>query len=197
MGKVLEVVWSHSGIDYQKHGCNYINFFIGLTDPKLAFTVGLILSVSYWTIYKFTRTYLNKIGKETLKSNQSRFIAISEAFGAAKEVKVGGLEKTYIKRYASPAKNLAANQASSSLISQLPRFALEAVAFGGVMILILYLMSQTGGIVTALPVISLYVFTGYRLLPALQNIYASLSRLSFVKSLDALTEDIKILDRIN
>ena len=55
-------------------------------------------------------------------------------------------------------------------------------------------MSQTGGIVTALPVISLYVFAGYRLLPALQNIYASLSRLSFCKaSLDALTEDIKNL----
>ena len=165
-----------------------------LTDPKLAFTVGFILGLSYWIIYKFTRSYLNKIGKETLKSNQSRFIAISEAFGAAKEVKVGGLEKTYIKRYSDPAKNLAANQAASSLISQLPRFALEAIAFGGIMILILYLMSQTGGIVNALPVISLYVFAGYRLLPALQNIYASSSRLSFVKaSLDALTEDIKNL----
>ncbi len=165
-----------------------------LTDPKLAFTVGFILGLSYWIIYKFTRSYLNKIGKETLKSNQSRFIAISEAFGAAKEVKVGGLEKTYIKRYSGPAKNLAANQAASSLISQLPRFALEAIAFGGIMILILYLMSQTGGIVNALPVISLYVFAGYRLLPALQNIYASSSRLSFVKaSLDALTEDIRNL----
>ena len=169
-----------------------------VTDPKLALIVGLTLGLSYWVIYKFTRKYLNRIGKETYKSNQSRFIAIAEAFGAAKEVKVAGLEKTYIDRYSIPAKILAQHQAASSLVSQLPRFALEAIAFGGIMIMILYLMSQTGGIVNALPIISLYVFAGYRLMPALQSIYASLAKLTFVKaSLDALTNDIKNLKSFN
>ena len=41
--------------------------------------------------------------------------------------------------------------------------------------MILYLMAQRGGISNALPIISLYVFAGYRLMPALQNIYASLT----------------------
>ena len=46
--------------------------------------------------------------------------------------------------------------------------------------MMLYLMSQTGGIVNALPIISLYVFAGYGLMPALQSIYASLAKLTFV-----------------
>lgn len=165
-----------------------------LADPKLTLIVGLSLGTAYALIYKFTRSNLAKIGKETFKSNQSRFVAISEAFGASKEVKVGRLEKIYIDRYSKPAKTLARHQASSALISQLPRFGLEATAFGGIMLMILYLMAQRGGISNALPIISLYVFAGYRLMPAIQNIYASLTKLSFVRaSLDALTNDIKNL----
>jgi ABC-type multidrug transport system fused ATPase/permease subunit len=101
---------------------------------------------------------------------------------------------TYIKRYSDPAKTMAQHRASSAVISQLPRFALEAIAFGGIMLMMLYLMRQTGGIVNALPIISLYVFAGYRLMPAMQSIYAALAKLRFVgASLDALVNDIKNL----
>ena len=78
------------------------------------------------------RKFLNRIGKERLESNKMRFTTISEAFGASKEVKVGGLEELYINRFSTFAKNFAQSQASSQVISQLPRFILEGLAFGGV-----------------------------------------------------------------
>ena len=169
-----------------------------LVNPKLSLLVGLILGSYFAFIFKFTRSYLDRIGKETLKNNKLRFIAISEAFGAAKEVKVGRLEQTYIKRYSVPAKIMARNGASSAVLSQLPRFALEAIAFGGIMLMMLYLMKQTGGIVNALPIISLYVFAGYRLMPAMQSIYSSLSKIAYVKaSIDSLTNEIKTLKPLN
>lgn len=173
-------------------------FLLIITDPKLALTVGLLFGLAYGLIYKFTASYLNRIGKENLKCNQLRFVAVSEAFGAAKEVKVGGLEKTFIDRYSDPAKTLAKNQASQAVISQLPRFALEAIAFGGVMIMLLYMITQKGSLINALPIISLYVFTGYRLMPAMQNLYFSLSKLNFANaSLNALADDIKKLQPFN
>ena len=115
-------------------------------------------------------------------------------FGAAKEVKVGGLEETYIKAFSNSAKIFAETQASSSSISQLPRFILEAIAFGGILLIILYTMAQTGSFIMLLPVISLYVFAGYRLMPALQKIYSSFTQLTFVgPSLDKLYYDLKSL----
>jgi ABC-type multidrug transport system fused ATPase/permease subunit len=52
-----------------------------------------------------------------------------------------------------------------------------------------------------LPIISLYVFAGYRLMPSLQQIYASLTQLTFVRpSLDKLFNDVnnlKVLDKDN
>jgi ABC-type multidrug transport system fused ATPase/permease subunit len=166
-----------------------------IADPRLALLVGFLLIGSYAIIYNYIRNYLNRMGKERFRNNQLRFIAVSEGFGAAKEVKVGGLEKNYIKRFAEPAKNLALNQAYSSIIAQLPRFALEAIAFGGILLIILYMISQSGSFNSVLPIISLYVYAGYRLMPALQQVYASFTQLNFATpSLDNLYNDFKNLE---
>jgi ATP-binding cassette, subfamily B, bacterial PglK len=163
-----------------------------IADPKLTLIVGFSLTASYLLIFYFVRNYLNRIGKERLKNNELRFMAISEAFGAIKEVKVGGLEQTYINRFSNSAKIFARTQASSLVIAQLPRFILEAIAFGGILLIILYFLSQTGSFNAAIPIISLYVFAGYRLMPALQAIYVSFTQITFIgPSLNKLYDDLK------
>ena len=169
-----------------------------LADPKIAIVVGLILLMAYGLIYNFTRKFLFKIGREREKNNHLRFTTISEAFGAAKEVKVGGLEEIYVERFSEPAKSFAKTQASAAITSQLPRFILEAIIFGGIMLLLIYLVIKTGSFNTALPTISLYVVAGYRLIPALQEVYASFTQLAFVgPALDKLYDDILSLKPIN
>jgi ABC-type multidrug transport system fused ATPase/permease subunit len=55
-------------------------------------------------------------------------------------------------------------------------------------------MAKTGNFNTSLPTVSLYVFAGYRLMPALQQIYGSFTQLTFVgPSLDKLYTDFKNL----
>ena len=163
-----------------------------IADPKLAIVVGFTLGGAYGIIYKLTRNYLNRMGSERVKNNNLRFVSISEAFGAVKEIKVGGLEKIYINRFSVPSKIFAQMQASAAVISSLPRYFLEAIAFGGVLLIILYLMDQTGDFTNVLPIISLYVFAGYRLMPALQQIYVSFTQLTFAgPSIEKLYDDIK------
>ena len=165
-----------------------------LTNPQLTLIIGLGFIIVYGFIYKFSSGYLNRIGKENLRNNQLRYTAVSEAFGAAKEVKVGGLEQIYIKRFSNPTKIFLRNHALSQVIALIPRFALETIAFGGIMLMILYLMRQSENINTVLPIISLYVFAAYRLMPAIQAIYGSFTRVAFVgPSLDKLCDDIKNL----
>ncbi len=165
-----------------------------IADPKLALIVAFLLGGSYGIIFYSMRSYVNRIGAKRLKNNQLRFLAISEAFGAAKEVKLDGLEESYIKRFSGSAQIYAQSQASMSVVASIPRNFLEMIAFGGVILLILYIMAQTGSFNNALPIISLYVFAGYRLMPAMQKIYASFTVLAFVgPTLDKLTDDFKKL----
>ena len=58
-------------------------------------------------------------------------------------------------------------------------------------------MFQEGSFNNAIPIISLYAFAGYRLMPVMQNIYMSLSQISFSSpSLDNLYYDIGKLNPI-
>ena len=165
-----------------------------LADPKLALIIGFSLGGTYFLIYLLSSKYLNKIGKVRLENNKLRFLRVNEAFGAIKEIKVGGLEEIYIKNYSKSSKTFARTQALSAVIGQMPRYALEGIAFGGVMLVILYLMLEKGSFNNALPILSLYIFAGYRLLPALQQIYVSFTKISFVSpSLHELSDEFKNL----
>ena len=165
-----------------------------IVNPKLALVVGFTISFAYGLIYYLLANYLKRIGEERLLHNELRYKHISEAFNASKEVKVGGLEQSFTQRFSESAEIYAKTSTSADVIKQLPRFFLEGIVFGGIMIIILYIMAQTGNFNTALPIVSLYVFAGYRLMPALQQIYASLTILKFVEpSLDKLYEDVKKL----
>ena len=173
-------------------------FLLVLIDPKLALSVSIIFGAAYGIVYYFTRRFLKQIGKVRLKNNQSRFMALSETFGAAKEVKLSGLEQNFIKKFSDPAQIFARSQTFSSLIGQLPRFFIEGVAFGGILVMILYLMMKTGSFNNSIPIISLYTFAGYRLMPAIQAIYVSFTRITYISpSLDKLYDDIKSLKQFS
>jgi len=163
-----------------------------LIDPKLTLIVGLSLSIPYILIYQLVQGYISIIGKGRKDANNLRFTALSDVFGATKEVKIGGLEEHFIKRFTDPAKIYAKYQVNSQIISKMPRFALEAIAFGGMLLVTLYIISQSGTLFNALPIIAIYAFAGYRLMPALQQIYTSFTQLRYVgPALDDLYFDLK------
>ena len=169
-----------------------------IVDLKLSLIVGFTLSTAYLIIFFFVIKYLSRSGEARLINNKLRFVTVNEAFGAAKEVKIGGLEQNYIKKFSNSAQIYAHVQSSQRAISQLPRSVLEAIAFGGILLMIIYSMYQEGNFNTALPIISLYVFAGYRLLPAVQKIYESFTQLTYIiPSLDKLHDDIKNLKPFN
>jgi len=150
-----------------------------VTDPVLALSIGLILIGSYGIIYFLMKKFISNIGIERLQANADRFTVVNEAFNANKEVKLLGLEQVYIDRFSKPAKTYAVNQATAQVIAQLPRFLLEAVAFGGMILIILILMKKGGEFSNIIPILTLYAFACYRLMPALQQIYNAITTLRF------------------
>ena len=150
-----------------------------LVDLKLTLIMSLVIGGAFFSIAYFFTKFINRIGKERFISNQQRFKIVNEAFGAFKEAKLGGLEDFFIKKYSHNAFKNAKHQASMSIIGELPRFFIEAVAFGGMLLLVLYIISQNGIFVDAIPLISVYAFAGYRLIPSIQRVYNAINSLKF------------------
>lgn len=179
-----------------------VYFFISLSiiflllyiDPILSLTVGSIFSMSYLIFFYILKSKLSKIGLQRFKANEERFKIVFDAFGAFKDIKIRNLENSYLKSFESSAFLYAKSLLSGRLIAVLPRFFLEAISFGGMVLMILIFMLIGKDVSTIIPIISLYVFAGYRLLPAIQTIYVSLTQLRMSKIVvDNLYKDLKFL----
>jgi len=168
-----------------------------VVDVKLAFIVSTFLIIVYGLVFYFMKNILTMIGDQKIKANEERFKIVSEAFSAIKEIKLAGLEKNYVELFSKPAEIFARNQALSQTIYYLPRFIIEGVAFGGMIILVLVLILRGEFFFEIAPILALYAFAGYRLIPAIQNIYFSITQIRFSKpSLDLLHQNLIKLKKI-
>ena len=176
----------------------FLIILLVLVDPKIAFVISVTFLAAYLSIFYLFKNFLRKIGEVRLKQNNIRFRAISDAFGAIKEIKVGGLEQVYNKNFSNSAEIFARVQTYVKQINQMPRLILEGLAFGSILLTILYMMHKTGSLGDSLPVVSLYAFAGYRLLPAIQQIYNSVINLTYAGPLiNKLYEEFKNLELQN
>jgi ABC-type branched-subunit amino acid transport system ATPase component len=169
--------------------------------PILALTVGVILSLIYIFIFLFFKKIIDRVGYERLNSNKSRMKELTEAFGAFKEIKFTGLEKFYTKNFLKFQKTYVHNQSLFELISFLPRYIIEGVAFGGMIILVLILISTNNQLEKFIPIISFYAFAFYRLIPSSQQLYTSFSQIRYLatgrNSIYEELKNLKYFERVN
>jgi ABC-type multidrug transport system fused ATPase/permease subunit len=162
-----------------------------VVDLWLALIASAVLGGAYWLIFWMSRHYLQRLGKDRVQANRERFRLSGEAFGAIKEIKLLGLEAVFLQRFAKQSRLFLRRELSSDMLSQLPYYALYAIAFTGIMLVLQYQLLFGGSIERVLPLIALYVLAGTRLLPALQRIYKNGTKLQFVKpALDNLHRDL-------
>jgi ABC-type multidrug transport system fused ATPase/permease subunit len=126
---------------------------------------------------------------------------LTEAFGAFKEIKFTGLEKFYTKNFLKFQKTYVHNQSLFELISFLPRYIIEGVAFGGMIILVLILISTNNQLEKFIPIISFYAFAFYRLIPSSQQLYTSFSQIRYLatgrNSIYEELKNLKYFERVN
>ncbi|MBA3912138.1 MAG: ABC transporter ATP-binding protein, partial [Rhodobacter sp.] len=152
-----------------------ILFFLLLVNPLVTLFSGGVLGLCYGLIYLRFRGRLHRLGQDMMDAFENRFLVAQEATGGIKDIKVMGLEATYARAYSAAAQKAAQSGATMGVMSELPRFALEAITFGTMLALILLLLLQNGGNVTDIvPTLGVIAFSTMRLLPSLQQIYHAL-----------------------
>lgn len=163
-------------------------------DPAVAIIVAVALGGAYGAVYLAFRHRVRSYGLRRLRANAKRFRTTHEAFGAIKDLKVTGREGFYLDAYTDASHAFARNQANHQVVSQMPRYALEAIAFGVILMIALYLTVTGNARESALPMIALYAMAGYRLMPALQKIFDNATTLRFATPVvERINEEIDYL----
>jgi ABC-type multidrug transport system fused ATPase/permease subunit len=165
-------------------GVSIVAFLVAV-NPVVAALVASVLGVMYGGVYALVRRRLADLGQRRFEANRGRFQIASEAFSGIKDVKLLGKEKAMVKEYEKPARTYARVDAMRNLISNMPKYALEAVALGGVMLVVVFVIAVRESYRDAIPVVGVYVFAAYRLMPALQNIF---TRITSMRSNEPVVE---------
>ncbi len=156
----------------------FLVLLLFLAEPVVATVVACVLSVAYMGIYTSVRNYLVKLGKRRFDANAERFRMTQEALEGVKYVKLRSLEDVYTARFNIPARVVARASAMVQVLRDMPRYILEIIAFGGMLIFIMFnLAGDARGLIQMIPTLGLVAFAGMRLLPALQVLFSMLASL--------------------
>ena len=161
-------------------------------DPLLALATATILGGAYLIIYVFVRRRLSAIGKERFEANTAQYQTAAEGLSGIKEIKLLGSEPVFLARYADAARRYARVKVTKELIGKLPHYLIEILAFGGLLLIVMYLLVTQGDVRDVIPLAGLYVFASYRLLPALREVFSGVTKVRYaVPALDRLHSDLQ------
>ena len=171
----------------------FMTLAIFLYNPLVAITGFLLFSGTYMLLYKTVRRRLVRNGRHISEAQQMRFKLMGEGFGGIKDALLLGRQKVFTDRFQVECEKFAAAQGTNLALGQVPRYAMEFIAFGSIIFLVLYLLSaHEGNLGEILPVLSVYALAGFKLLPAFQQAYTGLSQIrGNLAAFDAVRDDLR------
>ena len=156
-----------------------LTLFLFVVNPGgTAIMFGAIVFV-YGLIYLGVRKLVKRLGVERFEMSVALSRIVSEAFWGIKEVKILGVENVFLNEFSPPSRKLAWSVSKNEVISDVPKFTLEAIAFSAIMIFVLVTMVRSGDFSDIAATVSLYAYAGYRLIPAVQGLFKALTKLRY------------------
>ena len=176
---------------------------------QIVMIVGLLLFVSpffmaifsivslmlYAFSYRLTSRRLTQAGTDAANATAQAAHEAHEMFSAAKELLLRGSARFFIDGVRSSIDKYFKADAVGRVLPVVPKYVIELIAFSALLLIPIYRSWVGEGYRDFLPVMALFAFAGYRILPSLQQAYSSFSILKFQ---DALARRfIEVLDARN
>lgn len=170
----------------------FISVSIFIYNPMIA-SIGIILFTSgYILIYKVIRNRIALYGENISTTSTDRFRLMNEGFGGIKDLLLYNRSSEFVHQFEQSGKVFARAQGVNTALSYAPRYLMELLAFGSMISLILVLLiTRDGNLSQVLPVLGIYALAGFKLLPALQQTYYSITTIrGNTAAFDSIKEDL-------
>jgi HlyD family secretion protein len=170
--------------------CVFIAVAMFVANPAIAALATLLLGSSYLLIQRLTRRRLARNGLTLTRLWAERARVLSESFAAIKEILLLRNQDYYRAAVREQSRAIAESSVDTLAVTQAPRHLLESVAVAALVAVALW----QAGAVPASPWIAeltFLAFATYRLLPALQQVFATASKLRVERSgFDRIAQDL-------
>ena len=152
----------------------FIISFLMIINFKVTILLIIFFVSIFLSIYFFVQNKLFFLGNERAKYDKQKFITINDSLESIKEAKLLNIENFFTNRFMSSANEYAKVVINMNKYIIFPKYFIEYVVFT-VLILTIMIVSANGKFISYVPILSIYVFAGYRILPGLQVILNAIS----------------------
>ncbi len=144
-------------------------------NPLASLICFTIFGFVYIIIFKIIKSKIFSYGVTQTKSMNEMYKTMSETFIGIKEAIIYGRQKKYYDIFQGSSFKFTNSCGKISFYQNAPRHSLEFFAIAVILSFILALAYfGSSNFNEILPILSVYIFAGYKLLPILQNVYAGL-----------------------
>ena len=169
----------------------FISILLININPTAFVSSLLMISIIYLFIFRVIKNRLNQYGKERLIHNDMLFKSASDCLNSIKDVKFYNIESFFSNIFSKSQKDFLDLAAKNIIISMIPKYVVEIIAFGSIFITLLYLQYNDFNLAQYTPEIALFILAAYRLLPSIQQIFAFTASIKFnLPALDLIHKDM-------
>ena len=144
-------------------------------NPVTSIICFLVFGTVYGLIFKMVKVKLKLHGSNQSVRMHQMYRVMNESFVGIKEAIIYGNQKRYFDEFNKDGLKYSNSAGKVSFLAQAPRYTLEFLAFSVILFFIVFLVYfGNSNFIESLPILSIYIFAGYKLLPIFQFVYSSL-----------------------
>ena len=160
---------------------------------QIALIASIGFGLLYWMVTRYTRQRLERNSQIIADQSTLMIKSLQEGLGGIRDVLIDGSQNFYSQIYRNADLPLRRASGDNVFIAGSPRFIMEGIGMALIAVLAYTMTHQQGGINSAIPVLGAIALGAQRLLPAMQQTYASYSSIKGAKS--SLNDVIKLLEQ--
>jgi len=150
-------------------------FFV---QPQIALGAALIFTVFYLVVYRLLGGWRTSTSDGLNLAQIGMFTNLQHLLGGIKPAKIHRAEDFLIDKFAVYSEWQARLMSHSLLANNTPRYLIEPVAFGALVVVVLVYAARGQDLVAILPNLGVMALAGYRLMPMFQLVYSQMSQMS-------------------
>lgn len=162
-------------------------------DPGIAISSFIGFGLVYALITWFTRTQKMKNGQNIARESTQVIKSLQEGLGGIRDVLIDGSQEVYCQVYRKADLQLRKAQGSNQFLAQSPRYGMEALGMVLIACLAYALIQESDGVAKVIPVLGVLALGAQRLLPVMQQAYASWSAIQGSQA--SLQDTLDLLDQ--
>ena len=168
--------------------------FIYFYNPLISTVCFLVFFVSYIVIFKIIKKRIEFDGLTISTVSEAMYKKLLESFGGIKETILHKKQEKFHNEFILKTKKYSKSLVSIQFFQGSPKMFLEFIAFAVIISSIIYTSSTShaDNFRESLPILAVYIFAGYKILPIFQNIYYGLLTLKSCESaVNSIYNEIK------